>query len=60
MNNQPFAASSGRREVVERYCPVIDDNTVLIRHYEGNKAVCVCVHHDRCKEKENCRHTTKQ
>ena len=57
MNEQPFSGTAPRREIVERYCPVIDENTVLIRHYEGNRAVCECVHRDKCKGRENCRHT---
>ncbi len=47
--------SKCRREVVERYCPVIDENTVLIRRFFEDKTVCECIHNEKCKGRDSCR-----
>lgn len=45
-----------RREVVERYCPVIDENTVLIRHTDGERLITECVNHEKCRASDGCKH----
>lgn len=56
MQKQDETERKCRREVVERYCPVIDENTVLIRRSYENGTICECVHHDKCKGRDGCRH----
>lgn len=45
-----------RREVVERYCPVIDENTVLICHTDGERLITECVNHEKCRASDGCKH----
>lgn len=42
------------REVLERYCPVIDSNTIFVRRSDSHETVTECVNHEKCKGNGGC------
>ncbi len=49
------------REVVERYCHVIDQNTVIVKTVNGdNSVVSECMNSEKCKLYGGCKNSKFQ
>ena len=41
--------------IMERYCPVVDSNIVVMKDMVKNDGSYRCISHTNCLDKENCR-----